>query len=97
MKVSKEKYIVELREQLEAVSSSHAELKESFQESIKEKENLKLDFEAKENIITNGKLPIICGGTGLYLDALIKNLDRIFIPENEELRLELELLDKDHP
>ena len=68
-------------------------------QSIQEKFYLK-DFvlqskQAKENIITNGKLPIICGGTGLYLDALIKNLDRIFIPENEELRVELELLDKD--
>lgn len=40
--------------------------------------------------ITNNKqLPIICGGTGLYLDALIKNFELTQIPENETLRNEL--------
>lgn len=42
-----------------------------------------------ENIIARGKTPIICGGTGFYIDAL---LGRITIPEvlrNDKLRVQL--------
>lgn len=45
--------------------------------------------QAINQIIGIKKLPIICGGTGLYLDALLKNYDRMYIPENNELRNEL--------
>jgi tRNA dimethylallyltransferase len=38
------------------------------------------------------KIPIICGGTGLYLDALEKNFELTQIPENEILRRELATL-----
>ncbi len=38
------------------------------------------------------KIPIICGGTGLYLDALEKNFELTQIPENESLRRELATL-----
>lgn len=48
---------------------------------------------AREVILQNKHLPIICGGTGLYLDSLIKNFERIFIPENPILRKELETLE----
>ncbi|CEM62908.1 tRNA (adenosine(37)-N6)-dimethylallyltransferase MiaA [Treponema phagedenis] len=33
-----------------------------------------------------GKLPIVCGGTGLYLDALLRNYELIPVPINEALR-----------
>lgn len=46
-------------------------------------------FQAIEKL---GKLPIICGGTGLYLDALIKKHELAAIPNNFELRLQLETL-----
>lgn len=38
------------------------------------------------------KLPIICGGTGLYLDAIIKKHELAAIPNNFELQLQLETL-----
>jgi tRNA dimethylallyltransferase len=41
------------------------------------------------------KLPIICGGTGLYLDALRKDFSLTQIKENHELRAELENLSKE--
>jgi tRNA dimethylallyltransferase len=43
------------------------------------------------NIITKQKiLPIICGGTGLYLDALSKSFEYTQIKENSQLRLTLD-------
>ena len=44
---------------------------------------------AIRDIHARGKLPIICGGTGLYLDALMRDAD--FAPDvtNDELRAEL--------
>ncbi len=41
------------------------------------------------------QLPIICGGTGLYLDAILKKHELAAIPNNHLLRSELELLDKE--
>jgi len=54
------------------------------------KDFVTLAKDAFSEIASNKKLPIICGGTGLYLDALLKNLERIFIPENDALRLLLQ-------
>lgn len=53
---------------------------------------LKLAF---DKIINANKLPIICGGTGLYLDALHKDFSFTQIKENEILRKELENLSKE--
>ncbi|MEK7169717.1 MAG: tRNA (adenosine(37)-N6)-dimethylallyltransferase MiaA [Patescibacteria group bacterium] len=50
----------------------------------------KLAQKALDDILARGKLPIICGGTGLYIDAL---LGRVLIPEvppNPKLRKQLE-------
>jgi len=41
-----------------------------------------------------GKLPIICGGSGLYLEVLQKDLAYTRIPENQEWRKKLESLNK---
>lgn len=46
-------------------------------------------------ITANKKIPIICGGTGLYLDALRKDFSFTQIPENVELRNSLSSLAKD--
>ncbi len=43
-----------------------------------------------ENIQSRGKLPILCGGTGLYVEAVVKNLDIPRVPPNPELRKKLE-------
>jgi tRNA dimethylallyltransferase len=53
---------------------------------------LKLAF---DKITAQNKLPIICGGTGLYLDTLRKDFSFTQIKENESLRKELEELSKE--
>jgi len=41
------------------------------------------------------EIPVICGGTGLYLQLLYNPLENTQVPENSELRKNLELLDKE--
>lgn len=41
-------------------------------------------------IIHRGKLPILCGGTGMYISAVIDNQEFPEVPPNEQLRSELE-------
>lgn len=53
---------------------------------------LKIAF---DKIVSKNKLPIICGGTGLYLDALRKDFSFTQIKENEILRRELENFSKE--
>ena len=50
---------------------------------------------AIKNILDNGKMPIIAGGTGLYLRVLLENYNLPQIDTNYDLRNELEQLDKD--
>lgn len=38
------------------------------------------------------RLPILCGGTGLYLDAVLQGYSLVKVPENRALREELEVL-----
>jgi len=45
---------------------------------------------AIEEIIAKGKIPIVVGGTGLYIDALIYEIEYKDIKINEEYRKELE-------
>ncbi len=47
-------------------------------------------FEKIEEIISRGKTPIICGGTGFYIQAVVNNLLFQKVPPNKELRVELE-------
>lgn len=47
------------------------------------------------DITSRGKLPIICGGTGLYLEVLEKDHSFTQIPENLELRKKLDELNKE--
>lgn len=47
------------------------------------------DKKIKE-IIALGKIPIICGGTGFYIDAVVKNMIFPEIPPNNKLRKNLE-------
>ena len=49
------------------------------------------DFlKAYQDITTRGKQPILCGGTGLYIESVLKGYRMIPVPENQELRAELE-------
>ena len=49
------------------------------------------DFlKAYEEITAKGKLPILCGGTGMYIESVLKGYRLQPVPENPELRASLE-------
>jgi len=52
-------------------------------------------FAALEAIQKRHKLPILCGGTGLYLDAVLRGYRLVEVPENPALRSELAPLSDD--
>lgn len=43
-------------------------------------------FRAYEAIREKGKLPILCGGTGMYIEAVLKGYKLLDVPQNPELR-----------
>ncbi|MDE6246372.1 MAG: tRNA (adenosine(37)-N6)-dimethylallyltransferase MiaA [Muribaculaceae bacterium] len=47
-------------------------------------------YSAYNTILTHKRLPIICGGTGMYLENILCGLHLPEVPENLELRQELE-------
>ncbi|MBF0645410.1 tRNA (adenosine(37)-N6)-dimethylallyltransferase MiaA [Desulfuromonas acetoxidans] len=49
--------------------------------------------QAFETIEQRGHLPLLCGGTGLYLDAVLGDYRLAQVPHNDALRQELEPLD----
>jgi len=52
-----------------------------------------LFFEAFSEIRSRKRLPLLVGGTGLYLDAALRGYRMVEVPENRELRDELQELD----
>lgn len=49
------------------------------------------DFQqAYQHIIASGKVPVLCGGTGMYIEAVLKNYQHTQIPINHALREVLE-------
>ena len=49
------------------------------------------DFlKAYKEITAKGKLPILCGGTGMYIESVLKGYRLLPVPENPELRASLE-------
>ena len=49
------------------------------------------DFlKAYEEIVAKGKLPILCGGTGMYIESVLKGYRLLPVPENPDLRASLE-------
>lgn len=55
----------------------------------------KLANEAIEEILAKGKLPIICGGTGFWIQAITDDLKLPEVPPNEKLRNELDKLSEE--
>lgn len=48
------------------------------------------DFlKAYETIKQKGRLPVLCGGTGMYLESVLKSYKLLPVPENPELRARL--------
>jgi len=42
-----------------------------------------------ESLRSKGKIPVLCGGSGLYIEAVLKGYKLFDVPENPELRLQL--------
>ena len=47
-------------------------------------------FDAYQDIVSRSKTPILCGGTGLYIEAVLKGYQLSPVPQNPELRQRLE-------
>ena len=47
-------------------------------------------FDAYETIQSRGAVPILCGGTGLYIEAVLKGYKLSPVPQNQQLREELD-------
>lgn len=52
-------------------------------------------YKAFETITEKNKMPILCGGTGMYIHSLLQNQTYTAIPINEKLRNELSFLSKE--
>lgn len=52
-------------------------------------------YSAFEKITTLNKMPILCGGTGMYIHSLLQNQTFTAIPVNAELRTQLDQLSKE--
>lgn len=53
--------------------------------------NYQQDFyKVFKDIIARGKLPIVVGGTGMYIDAIVRDYQLVILPENKKLHEELE-------
>lgn len=53
-------------------------------------EYLRDERAARRDITGRGKLPILCGGTGLYVESVLKGITLPEVPENPKLRASLE-------
>lgn len=49
-------------------------------------------YKAFKDIQSRNKLPVVVGGTGMYLDAIVRNYQLVNTPDNKELRKELEAM-----
>ena len=43
----------------------------------------------RNDIVSRGKMPVLCGGTGLYVESVLKGLSLPKVPENTKLREQL--------
>lgn len=50
---------------------------------------------AEQLILAQNLQPILCGGTGMYIDSVLRGLPYSHVPKNMELRFELEQLETD--
>lgn len=49
------------------------------------------DFlDAYKKVLFNGRLPILCGGSGMYVESVLRGYRLLPVPENKELRVSLE-------
>ncbi len=58
-------------------------------------EFLRDEQQARADIISRGRQPIMCGGTGLYVESVVKGIQLPPVPENRELRAQLSTMTLD--
>ena len=46
--------------------------------------------DVRDDIVARGRMPILCGGTGLYVESVLKGISLPEVPANPELRQSLE-------
>lgn len=46
-------------------------------------------FQVFEHIRAKNKIPVLCGGTGMYIDAVLRGYKLIRVPDNKDLREQL--------
>jgi tRNA dimethylallyltransferase len=51
--------------------------------------------DAHADVVQRGKLPILCGGSGMYLEAVLKGYDLTYVPPDPDLRRLLDSLSQD--
>ncbi len=47
-------------------------------------------YAAYEQIKAKNRVPVVCGGSGMYLEAILRNYTLVEVPENKELRTMLQ-------
>lgn len=47
-------------------------------------------FKAYDKVRANGHIPVICGGSGLYVESVLKGFKLLDVPQNPELRRSLQ-------
>lgn len=52
-------------------------------------------YKSFQSIVRKNKMPILCGGTGMYIHSLLQNQTFTAVPVNDTLRNELDLLSKE--
>ncbi|HOT63219.1 MAG TPA: tRNA (adenosine(37)-N6)-dimethylallyltransferase MiaA [Treponemataceae bacterium] len=52
-------------------------------------------YRAFDEVLSRGRVPVVVGGTGMYLDAVLRSYDLREVPENPALRAELSALSLD--
>lgn len=67
-----------------------------FTESFSVAQYCELAHPAISDIYARGKLPIVVGGTGLYVDSLVNNITFVNTPEDKKLRESLYSLYDEH-
>ncbi len=54
--------------------------------SFSSEDYVSLAYKAIEDCVARGKMPIVCGGTGLYLDALLRGGNSATVADTSEIR-----------
>jgi len=55
----------------------------------------RMAYDAVKDIRSRGRLPVLCGGTGMYVDSVLRDYRMTRVPVNPDLREELSMLGRE--